>query len=128
VAGEPLTVFGTGRQTRCFAHVADVVEALVRLFESAQAVGQVINIGNDEEVTILSLAERVRIQTGSRSPIRLVPYSEAYTAGFEDMRRRVPDLSRIRRLIGFQPTRGLDQILQDVITEHRGRQDRRFPE
>ena len=112
--GEPITVYGDGTQRRCFAHVADVTSALVALMKEPKARGEVFNIGNDEEVTILELAERVRVMTGSKSTIRLVPYSEAYTAGFEDMVRRVPDLSKIRKLIGYQPTRNLDQILKDV--------------
>jgi UDP-glucose 4-epimerase len=119
LAGEPLTVFGDGRQSRCFAHVADVVDALARMLHRPEAHGRVFNIGNDEEVSILALAERVRDRTGSRSPIRQVPYSEAYTAGFEDMTRRVPDLSRIRKLIDYQPRKSLDDILDDVIAEGR---------
>jgi UDP-glucose 4-epimerase len=117
LAGEPITVYGDGQQTRCFAHVADVVGALVALLGRAEAAGQVFNVGNDEEVTILQLAERVRSLTGSSSPIRLIPYSAAYTAGFEDMARRVPDLTRIRQLIGYQPTRDLDEILGDVVAD-----------
>jgi UDP-glucose 4-epimerase len=121
LACEPITVFGDGKQSRCFAHVADVVSALARLMAQPDARGDVFNIGNDEEVTILQLAERVRSLTGSKGPIRLVPYSEAYTAGFEDMVRRVPDLAKIRRLIGYRPTRGLDQILADVLADQAGR-------
>ncbi|HEV3164949.1 MAG TPA: NAD-dependent epimerase/dehydratase family protein [Isosphaeraceae bacterium] len=121
LAGEPITVYGDGSQTRCFAHVTDVVGALIRLLHHPEAPGQVINLGNDEEVTILSLAERVRILTGSKSPIRLIPYSQAYTAGFEDMIRRVPDLTKIRRLIGYRPSNNLDQILADVLTDQRAR-------
>jgi len=117
LAGEPITVYGDGTQTRCFAHVADVVDALARLLEHPQARGEVYNIGNDQEISMLALAERVRDRTGGRSPIRLVPYGEAYTAGFEDMMRRVPDLSKIRRLIGYAPSRDLDQILVDVHAE-----------
>jgi UDP-glucose 4-epimerase len=117
MAGEPITVYGDGTQTRCFAHVADVVGALIRLMEHPGARGEVFNLGNDEEVTILELAERVRSTTGSKSPIRLIPYSEAYTAGFEDMLRRVPDLAKVRRLIGYRPTRNLDQILADVLAD-----------
>jgi UDP-glucose 4-epimerase len=118
LAGEAITVYGEGTQTRCFAHVSDVVGALVALIEQPEAQGQIFNVGNDEEVTILALAERVRALTGSRSPIRLVPYGQAYTAGFEDMLRRIPDLSKIKKLIGYQPSRKLDQILNDVIEEH----------
>jgi len=114
---EPITVYGDGTQTRCFAHVADVVGALVRLHGHPEAPGQVINIGSDEEVTILSLAERVRILTSSKSAIRLIPYSEAYTAGFEDMIRRVPELNKIRTIIDYAPTRNLDQILADVVAD-----------
>src|ERR687891_614815 len=90
LAGEPITVYGDGTQTRCFAHVADVVGALVQLMAHPRAPGQVFNIGNDEEVTIRALAGRVHALTGATSPIRLVPYDQAYTAGFEDMVRRVP--------------------------------------
>ena len=117
MTGEPITVFGDGTQGRCFAHVLDVVGALVKLMETPSARGDVFNIGNAEEVTILQLAERVRTLTGSRSPIRLVPYSQAFAAGFEDMARRVPDLSKIKRLIDYRPTRNLDQILADVLAE-----------
>jgi UDP-glucose 4-epimerase len=117
LAGEPITVYGDGTQSRCFAHVADVVGALVRLIGHPGARGDVFNIGNDEEITILQLAERVRALTGHRSPIRLIPYGEAYTAGFEDMARRVPDLTKVRRLIGYRPTRNLDQILADVLAD-----------
>jgi UDP-glucose 4-epimerase len=115
LAGEPITVFGDGKQTRCFAHVHDVTGALIRLMEHADAPGNVYNVGNDEEITILALAERVRELTGGRSPIRKIPYSEAYTEGFEDMYRRVPDLTKIHNLIGYRPTRDLDQVLADVI-------------
>jgi UDP-glucose 4-epimerase len=118
LAGEPITVYGDGRQSRCFAHVADVTGALIDLIRNPAAAGQVFNVGNDQEVTILDLAERVRALTGRASPIRLVPYGEAYTAGFEDMSRRVPDLSKIHKLTGYGPTRNLDQILADVIAEH----------
>jgi len=117
LTGEPITVFGDGQQTRCFAHVFDVVGALMALMETPQARGEVFNIGNDEEVSIFALAERVRALTGAKSPIRMVPYSEAYTAGFEDMVRRVPDLTKVRRLIGYRPTRNLDQILADILTD-----------
>ncbi|RUL88617.1 NAD-dependent epimerase/dehydratase family protein [Tautonia sociabilis] len=120
MAGEPITVYGDGRQTRCFAHVLDVVDALVRLIHHPDARGQVFNVGNGEEVSILQLAERVRDLTGGRSAIRTIPYDEAYTSGFEDMVRRVPSLDKIRRLIGYEPTRGLDQILADVFDEARG--------
>jgi UDP-glucose 4-epimerase len=117
LAGEPITVYGDGTQTRCFAHVRDVVGALIRLLSHPEAAGGVFNIGNDDEISILALAERVRARTGGRSSIRLIPYHEAYAAGFEDMVRRVPDLAKVRRLIGYHPTRDLDQILADIIDD-----------
>jgi UDP-glucose 4-epimerase len=122
LAGEPITVYGDGTQTRCFAHVADVVGALIGLVDSPSARGEVFNVGNDEEVSILDLAGRVRALTGDRSPIRLVPYGEAYAAGFEDMLRRVPDLTKIRRLLHYRPTKGLDRILADVLADQQSGQ------
>ncbi len=119
LAGAPLTVYGPGTQTRCFAHVADVVGVLPRLIADRRAFGQVFNLGNDEEVTIREVAERIRARTGNRSEIRSIPYDDAYTSGFEDMTRRVPDLSKLNALIGYRPTRRLDDILTDVIDERR---------
>jgi UDP-glucose 4-epimerase len=119
LSGEPLTVFGDGTQTRCFCHVADVVDALLRLLDEPAAVGQVFNVGATEEVSIAELARRVIALTGSASPIRLVPYAEAYERGFEDMMRRVPDTTRIQALVGWRPTRTLDEILVEVIAEAR---------
>ena len=114
--GHPITVFGDGTQSRCFTYVSDVVGVLVRLAEEPRAVGQVFNIGNDrEEVTILDLAQRVKARTGSKSEIVRVPYDQAYEEGFEDMPRRVPDLSRIRALTGYEPKVHLDEILDRVI-------------
>ena len=115
--GDPITVYGDGTQSRCFAHVLDVVEALVGLMNEPKARGGVYNVGNDEEINILGLAERIRILTGGRSETRLVPYNEAYVAGFEDMVRRVPDLGKIRQLIGYRATRNLDQILRDALND-----------
>jgi UDP-glucose 4-epimerase len=115
LAGEPITVFGDGTQSRSFTHVADVVAALMKLVAEPNAVGQVINIGNVEEVTIRRLAERVRELTGSTSSIKLVPYDEAYESGFEDMPRRVPDLSKVEKMIGYKPRHTLDDILVHVI-------------
>ena len=115
LAGEPLTVFGDGTQTRSFSHVADVVGALLKLVAEPRAIGQVINIGNTQEVSIRTLAERVRDLTGSNSPIKLVPYDEAYESGFEDMPRRVPDLTKVEGLIGYRPEYSLDDILTQVI-------------
>jgi UDP-glucose 4-epimerase len=115
LAGEPITVFGDGTQSRAFTHVADVVGALVKLVHEPKAIGQVINIGNVEEISIEALAERVRTLAASKSPIKHIPYDEAYESGFEDMPRRVPDLSRIRSLIEYQPKHDLDSILTQVI-------------
>ena len=119
LAGEPITVYGTGEQSRCFGHVNDVVEAVVRLMTTPAAVGQVLNIGNDEEVTINQLAERVRAAAGSRSPIVHIPYDQAYAEGFEDMLRRVPDVSKLERIIGFRPTTSLNEIIADVLEDKR---------
>jgi len=119
LAGEPITVFGDGRQTRSFTDVGDVVVGLIKLVAEPRAVGQVFNIGNNEEVSILDLAHRIRAATGSDSEIELIPYDEAYEAGFEDMPRRVPDLSKIHSLVGYQPTLSLDEILRRVITHMR---------
>jgi len=115
LAGEPLTVFGDGTQSRSFTYVGDVVDALVKLAAEPRAIGHVFNIGNTEEITITELAERVRRQTASRSPIRYIPYDEAYEAGFEDMPRRVPDITKVRQLIGFQPRVPLETIIDRVV-------------
>jgi UDP-glucose 4-epimerase len=112
--GEPITVYGDGLQRRCFTWVGDVVRALIALSEHPGAVGQVFNLGNTEEVTILELAKRAKGLVGSASPITFVPYEQAYAAGFEDMPRRVPSLDKIHRLIGYRPTLGLDGILKSV--------------
>jgi UDP-glucose 4-epimerase len=119
VRGEPITVFGTGDQCRCFGHVQDTVTALLRLVEKPEAVGNVFNIGTDEEVSIMQLAERVREAAGSDSEIRLIPYSEAYAEGFEDMLRRVPDVSKLEATIGFKPQTALEQIIDDVVEHER---------
>jgi UDP-glucose 4-epimerase len=117
IAGAPLTVFGNGRQTRCFGYVGDVVKALLALMERPESVGEVFNIGSTEEVSITQLAERVIALTGASSEIVYVPYSEAYEEGFEDMPRRVPDTSKLKHLIGFAPRTSLDDILRAVIHE-----------
>jgi UDP-glucose 4-epimerase len=115
LSGRPITVYGDGTQSRCFTYVSDVVEALVKLAEHPGAVGQVLNIGNDrEEISILELAHRVKARTGSKSAIQMVPYDEAYEEGFEDMPRRVPDLTKIRTLLGYEPRVHLDEILDKV--------------
>jgi UDP-glucose 4-epimerase len=121
LAGRPITVYGDGLQSRCFGYVGDVVQALIKLMENASAVGQVFNIGSNQEVTILGLAHRVKELTNSESEIVFVPYDEAYEEGFEDMPRRVPDISKINALVGFQPKMSLDGILQSVINYHSGR-------
>jgi UDP-glucose 4-epimerase len=117
--GEPITVHGDGTQTRSFTYVGDVVRALIGLVQEPRAVGEVFNIGNNEEISILKLAERVREAANSKSEIVLVPYDQAYEAGFEDMPRRVPDLTKIRKLIGYAPTLGLTDILERVIEDQR---------
>ena len=121
LAGAPITVFGDGTQSRAFTHVHDVVGALVKLVAEPKAIGQVINIGNTEEVTIGRLAERVRELSGSSSSIRFVPYDEAYESGFEDMPRRLPDLRKVADLIGYQTKHTLDDILSEVIADMRHR-------
>ena len=115
LAGQPITVHGDGTQSRSFTYVGDVVDALVRLLAEPRAIGQVFNIGNMEEIAILDLARRVRDLAGSQSEIVLVPYEQAYEAGFEDMPRRLPDLRKIRELIGYEPKVQLDEILRRVI-------------
>jgi len=117
LTGKPITVYGTGEQTRCFCHVRDVVEAMVRLINNPAAIGQVFNIGNDHEISIIGLAERVKAATGSSSEIKLLSYADAYTQGFEDMQRRVPDVSKLERVTGYRPQTTLDQIISDVIDE-----------
>ncbi|MGH9179504.1 MAG: GDP-mannose 4,6-dehydratase [Acidimicrobiales bacterium] len=119
LAGEPLTVFGDGTQTRCFCHVSDVVRALIGLLDDERAEGEVFNVGSTEEVSILNLAERILLRTGTSSRIELVPYEEAYEAGFEDMKRRVPDVAKVRSLVGWRPTYRLEEILDETIAEAR---------
>ncbi len=121
LAGRPITVFGDGTQTRSFADVSDVVRALVGLAGEPRAVGQVFNIGNNEEVSIHRLAEQVKASTGSQSKIVMVPYDQAYEAGFEDMPRRVPDLRKIGALTGWAPQIGLTEILNRVVSHARAK-------
>lgn len=110
----PLTVYGDGRQSRCFCHVDDIVPALITLIDTPSAFGEAVNLGNPTETSILELAEAVLQATGSQSEIQFLPYDEAYGSGFEDMRRRVPDISRAQALIGFAPEHQLDRIIKDV--------------
>ena len=121
LAGRPITVYGDGKQSRCFGYVGDVVGALIQLMDNNAAVGNVFNIGSNEEITILELAQRVKELTHSHSEIVFVPYDEAYEEGFEDMPRRIPDITKVRELVGFQPKMSLDGILQTVIDYQSGR-------
>lgn len=121
LAGQPITVFGDGTQQRSFTYVGDVVRGLVALVREPKAVGEVFNIGNGEEVSIRELAEKVKAKTGSASPIVTIPYDQAYEAGFEDMPRRVPDITKINALVGYEPTVHLDEILDKVIDYFRSK-------
>lgn len=115
LANQPIEVYGTGRQTRCFCHVSDVASALPRLLSSQACWGRVFNLGSDEEVSIRDLAERVIAATGSTGGVRYVPYDQAYQTKFDDLARRVPDLSRVRQAIGFEPSYDLNRILDQLI-------------
>ena len=115
LAGRPITVYGDGKQSRCFGYVGDIVGALIKLMEHPQAVGQVFNIGSNQEISILKLAERIKELTQSESEIVFVPYDEAYEEGFEDMPRRVPDISKVGELVGFRPQMDLNGILESVV-------------
>lgn len=117
---EPITVYGDGSQTRTFTHVRDVVQAIMKLVEVPEAVGEVVNIGGMEEIAILRLAEKIRDKVDSASEIRLIPYEEVYPKDFEDMQRRVPSTEKLKQLIGYTPTIDLEQILDDIIVYHRG--------
>jgi UDP-glucose 4-epimerase len=121
LAGEPITVFGTGRQSRCFCHVNDTVEAVLRLMDAPGTAGEVFNVGSDREITMLGLAELVREAVGSDSPIELIPYDEAYAEGFEDMERRVPDARKLELATGFRPRVTLEEIIADVVADRRAR-------
>ena len=115
--GAPMTVYGDGSQRRCFGHVLDVVPAIHRLVHTDAAIGQVVNLGSDEETTIADLARRIRDRVGSSSDVRFVPYDIAYPPGFEDMERRVPDLTKARRLIGYTPVRTIDDVITDILAD-----------
>ena len=121
LAGQPITVFGDGTQSRSFTYVGDVVGAMVALVNEPRAVGEVFNIGNGEEISIRGLADRVKTITGSDSPIVTIPYDQAYEAGFEDMPRRVPDIEKLRALIGYEPRVGLDEMLEKIVEYFRRR-------
>jgi UDP-glucose 4-epimerase len=121
LAGKPITVFGDGKQSRCFTWVGDAVHAVVALAGHGEAVGQVFNIGSEEEITIADLAYLVKEKTRSVSPVEFIPYDRAYEEGFEDMPRRVPDLGKIRRLIGYRPSVDLSGTLDAIIDYYRPR-------
>ena len=121
---EPIKVHGDGTQSRCFGHISDVINGLTKLLETPACFGQVINLGSDSEVTINDLAKKAIAMTGSISELKYIPYSEAYGEGFEDMQRRVPSLEKAKRLIGYQPTRTLEDIINDVAGEVRSLESR----
>lgn len=123
LAGEPITVFGTGKQARCFCDVSDVVEAIIRLVSAEHAVGEVVNVGSDQEITIEDLAYLVKERTASSSPVQYVPYDQAYEPGFEDMLRRVPSLGKLERLTGFRPAIPLVEIVDSVIAYVQGKRE-----
>ena len=123
-SGEPLTVYGDGNQTRCFCHVSDVIDGMLRLFDDPAAIGKVFNLGSNEEVSILELAQRIANRTGGSSKVDLIPYEQAYPAGFEDMQRRVPDTAKVRELKGWRATRSLEAILDEAVAEAQGERER----
>ena len=114
IKNENISVYGDGNQVRCFCHVTDAVAALLKVIDSKEAIGQVFNIGNNQQITIMELAKKVIEVTGSKSKIELVPYEKAYGPGFEDMQRRVPDISKIKKMLGWEPKIGLEQIIKDI--------------
>ena len=124
MTGKPMTVYGDGSQSRCFGFVKDVVRALVALIERPEAAGQIYNIGASTEISILELAKRVKQITGSASPIVLIPYADAYDAGYQDMPRRIPDTTKLRNLVGFAPTTDIDEIVDSVMKSFLARQER----
>jgi len=121
INGEPLKVYGTGLQSRCFCHVTDAVGGMIKVIDSEKSVGQVYNVGNNSELSILDLAKKVIEVTGSSSSIEMVDYAKAYGAGFEDMERRVPDISKMKRELDWAPVLGLDQIINDIAAHMRGK-------
>jgi len=112
---DPISVYGSGEQIRCFCHVDDAVDALLIVMASEKAIGQVFNVGNNQQISIEGLAQKIIEITGSKSKIIKVPYSQAYPEGFEDMQRRVPDISKIKNLLGWSPQKGLDQVIKDIV-------------
>jgi UDP-glucose 4-epimerase len=124
ISGQPITVYGDGTQSRAFSYVGDVVKAIADLAHHPDAVGEVFNIGNNREITMNDLAALVKRITGSSSEVVHVPYHEAYEKGFEDMPRRIPDISKAQRLVGFNPTVGLEDILRKIIADIRSREEK----
>ena len=119
IRNEPIQVYGSGDQIRCFCHVSDAIRALLTVIDSDKAIGQVFNVGNNHQISIMDLAKKVIEFTGSKSEIKKISYSEAYPAGFEDMQRRVPDISKIKNVLGWSPEFGLEQIIRDIADSHR---------
>ena len=119
IRNEPIQVYGSGDQIRCFCHVSDAIRALLLVVDSGKAIGQVFNVGNDQQISIMDLAKKVIEITGSKSEIKKIPYSEAYPEGFEDMQRRVPDISKIKNVLGWSPEIGLEQIIRDIADFNR---------
>jgi UDP-glucose 4-epimerase len=120
VSGTALSVYGSGEQIRCFCHVSDAVRALLLVMDSDKAIGEVFNVGNNQQISIMDLAKKVIAVTGSSSSIEMVAYEKAYPAGFEDMERRVPDISKIERVLGWKPRIGLEQIIKDIAAHNAG--------
>jgi UDP-glucose 4-epimerase len=112
---DPISVYGSGEQIRCFCHVDDAVDALLIVMASEKAIGQVFNVGNNQQISIEGLAQKIIEITGSKSKIIKVPYAQAYPEGFEDMQRRVPDISKIKNVLGWSPQKGLDQVIKDIV-------------
>jgi UDP-glucose 4-epimerase len=120
LSSKPISVFGDGQQTRCFGHVSDAIRALLLVIDSEKSIGEVFNIGNNFQISILDLAKKIIEITGSSSDIEFVPYEVAYASGFEDMERRVPDISKIERVLGWKPQIGLEQIIKDIAAHNAG--------
>ena len=118
IRNEPIHVYGSGNQIRCFCHVSDAIRALLLVIDSNEAIGQVFNVGNNQQISIMDLAKKVIEITGSKSEIKKIPYAEAYPEGFEDMQRRVPDISKIKTSLGWSPEIGLEQIIRDIADFH----------
>ena len=117
IKNRPITIYGSGEQTRCFAHVYDVIDAVLQVAFSELTIGRVVNIGNNQEISMNKLAELIISRTDSKSTIIHVPYEEAYGSGFEDMQRRVPNINLIKSLVGWEPTRNLEKIIDDIFAE-----------